>query len=59
MEYNIFANGIRRCPVCGGALRMIDGDYRCFDCRKWFRMIGTGVTDKDLICEEIRNEAAV
>ena len=58
MRYNIYINGVRECPVCG-AMAKLDGDIlRCVDCKKRFRIVGVGQTDKDLEVEEI-NETTI
>jgi Zn finger protein HypA/HybF involved in hydrogenase expression len=52
-RYDIHANGNRICPCCNAPMQLVNGDYKCFDCKKMFRIVGQGQADNDLEVEEI------
>lgn len=55
-QHRIFPFGRKAiCPDCSGLLSMTEeyGQYKCCDCKSVFKVISEGITDKDVICEQI------
>jgi len=42
------------CPKCAEALKHnhITHDFFCYNCRSFYRIVGEGKTDRELLCEE-------
>lgn len=41
------------CPICSGMIITTGEDYRCVDCHGIFKVVGIGLTDKEIMCEHI------
>lgn len=47
------------CPLCSGLLINMgeDNKYKCVDCHAAFQVVDVGMTDHEVICEQINNTA--
>ena len=43
------------CEECGGAMKynQISQKYRCMHCGNAYKVIGHGLTDRELLCEKV------
>lgn len=46
------------CPLCSGLLITIGEDsmYKCMDCNTSFEIVDMGMTDHEVICEQIQRK---
>lgn len=58
MIYIIFYKGQQAvCPKCGGLIRTLKSDdiiLQCIDCDTYYRAVGFGKAESELLCEEVK-----
>ena len=56
MTHTINLN-VPACPICKGGLKKshITRDFFCIHCRRFFDIVDIGATEREIICEERKN----